>query len=80
MDEDMPAVVTSPLVASTNKTPWQLRQITISKDEQIENVNKLLADGWRLLSIGYQADSKVVYVVGRAEEKPRHRPGFLGGD
>lgn len=79
MDDDIP-VVASPLVASTNKTPWQLRQITISKDEQIEEVNKLLVDGWKLMSIGYRSDSKVIYVLGRTEEKPRHRPGFLGGD
>ncbi|PKO21817.1 MAG: hypothetical protein CVU38_12550 [Chloroflexi bacterium HGW-Chloroflexi-1] len=57
----------------------QLRQITVASDEEIASVNQLLADGWRLVSIGYRPDG-VVYVLGRAEERPRHRAGFLAAD
>jgi hypothetical protein len=64
---------------SNDKGIQQLQQVTIKADDQIEAVNKLLADGWRLLSIGYQSNA-TVYVLGQAKEKSRHRPGFLGGD
>lgn len=54
----------------------QLKQITIQEDDEIEKVNELLADGWRVLSIG-QRDDATVYVLGRMEEKQKSRTGFL---
>jgi hypothetical protein len=69
----------TPMVMAGDKTFAQLRQVTVNADEQIENVNQLLADGWRLVSIGYHANA-TVYVLGRAEDKPKHRPGFLTGE
>ena len=54
----------------------QLKQITIREDAEIEKVNELLADGWRVLSIG-QRDDATVYVLGRMEEKQKSRTGFL---
>jgi len=54
----------------------QLKQITIREDDEIEKVNELLADGWRVLSIG-QRDDATVYVLGRMEEKQKSRTGFL---
>jgi len=56
----------------------QLKQITVREDEDIARVNELLADGWRVLSIGQRSDA-TVYVLGRAEEKQRIRTGFLPG-
>jgi hypothetical protein len=54
----------------------QLKQVTVADDEDIAKVNELLAEGWRLLSIGQRADA-TVYVLGRSEEKQRTRTGFL---
>ncbi len=54
----------------------QLKQITIREDDDIAKVNELLADGWRVLSIGQRSDA-TVYVLGRTEEKQRSRTGFL---
>ncbi len=54
----------------------QLKQVTVAEDDDISKVNQLLADGWRLLSIGQRAEA-TVYVLGRAEEKQRTRTGFL---
>jgi hypothetical protein len=68
-----------PMVFSGDKAVTQLRQITVTSDTEIENVNSLLADGWRLLNIGYHSNA-TVYVLGQTEEKPRHRPGFLSAD
>jgi hypothetical protein len=56
----------------------QLRQVTVRKDDEVSQVNDLLAEGWRLVSIGYAADG-TVYVLGRTEEKQRQRTGFLPG-
>jgi hypothetical protein len=77
MDEpDMLTDVTPPLVPSRDKTVAQLLQVTITADEEISKVNTLLAEGWRVVSIGYHSEA-TVYVLGRTEDKPRHRPGFL---
>jgi hypothetical protein len=73
------ADVQGPVILSGDKTVTQLYQVTITADHQIENVNKLLSEGWRLLSVGYQPNS-TVYVLGRMDEKPKHRPGFLAGE
>lgn len=54
----------------------QLKQITIRNDDEIEQVNALLAEGWRVLNIGHRSDA-TVYVLGRMEEKQRTRTGFL---
>lgn len=53
-----------------------LRQVTVRADAEVEAVNGLLADGWRLVSVGQRPDA-TVYVLGRSEEKPRQRAGFL---
>jgi hypothetical protein len=54
----------------------QLKQVTVREDDEIASVNELLADGWRVLSIGQRSDA-TVYVLGRTEEKQRSRTGFL---
>ena len=54
----------------------QLKQVTVREDEDIARVNDLLAEGWRVLSIGQRSDA-TVYVLGRVEEKQRTRTGFL---
>jgi hypothetical protein len=54
----------------------KLKQVTVREDEDIAVVNDLLAEGWRVLSIGQRSDS-TVYVLGRMEEKHRSRTGFL---
>ena len=54
----------------------QLKQITIREDDDIARVNDLLAEGWRVLSIGQRSDA-TVYVLGRTEEKQHTRTGFL---
>jgi hypothetical protein len=53
-----------------------LKQMTIREDDDITKVNDLLADGWRVLSIGQRSDA-TVYVLGRKDEKQRTRTGFL---
>ena len=53
-----------------------LKQITVREDDDIAKVNDLLAEGWRVLSIGQRSDA-TVYVLGRTEEKQRSRTGFL---
>jgi len=68
-----------PVVAPAERPFTELRQVTVTADEQIESVNRLLAEDWRLVSIGYRPDG-VVYVLGRTEEKPKHRAGFLTAD
>ena len=69
----------TPTIASREETYTQLRQVTIAQDEQISSINQLLAEGWRLVSIGYRPDA-TVYVLGRIDEKPKHRTGFLAAE
>jgi hypothetical protein len=57
----------------------QVCQVTVTEDEQAARVNELLADGWRIVDIGYRPDA-TVYVLGRIEDKPKHRTGFLTAD
>jgi hypothetical protein len=66
----------TPTVTPSEQTYTQLCQVTIMKDDDIASVNQLLAEGWRLVSIGHRPDA-AVYVLGRMEEKPKHRTGFL---
>jgi hypothetical protein len=69
----------SPVVMAGDKTVTQLRQVTVTTDEGIAQVNELLRDGWKLVSVGFHTNA-TVYVLGRMDEKPRHRPGFLGAE
>ena len=69
-DVDTPSVVPAP------PSFTELAQVSIKSDSEIDRVNELLRDGWRLVSVGYRPDA-TVFVLGRTEEKPRHRAGFL---
>jgi hypothetical protein len=69
----------TPTVVPGERGFTQLRQVTVKNDEEIAAVNALLADGWRLASIGQRADA-TVYVLGRTQEKPRRGAGFLGAE
>jgi hypothetical protein len=62
---------------ATDEIPFkQLRQVTVETDEGIEEVNQLLTDGWKLITIGHTAQA-TVYVLGRSEDKPKRATGFL---
>ena len=69
-DVEAPSVMPAPPAFT------ELAQVSISADTEIDRVNELLRDGWRLVSVGYRADA-TVFILGRMEEKPRHRAGFL---
>ncbi|HEX9114850.1 MAG TPA: hypothetical protein VGA61_02190 [Anaerolineae bacterium] len=77
MEEEMEPTPTQPSVTAVTpeKQFAKLRQVTVGKDEEIENVNQLLDDGWRLISIGYRPDA-TVFVLGQLEERRRNRAGF----
>ncbi len=77
MEEEMEAAATQPTLMAVppEKQFAKLRQVTVHGDEEIENVNQLLGDGWRLISIGYRPDA-TVFVLGQMEEKHRARAGF----
>jgi hypothetical protein len=70
------AEMTTPSIAIDELPFRQLRQVTIELDDRIEEVNQLLADGWKLVSIGHTAQA-TVYVLGRTDEKPRRSTGFI---
>jgi hypothetical protein len=57
----------------------ELRQVTVRADDEIAQVNALLAEGWRLAKIGHISDA-TVYVLGKSEEKKRAKTGFLTAD
>jgi hypothetical protein len=70
----------TPVVATTGERQFtNLCQVTITEDEQITRVNQLLAEGWQLVNVGQRSDA-TVYVLGRLEDKPRHKTGFLAAD
>jgi hypothetical protein len=69
----------TPVVRPAEPSFRQLRQVTVTADGEISAVNELLADGWQLVGIGYRPDA-TVYVLGRLEERPRHRAGFLAAE
>jgi len=69
----------TPSIASEEIAFKQLRQVTVEADDRIEDVNQLLADGWKLITIGHTAQA-TVYVLGRSEEKPRRSTGFVPND
>lgn len=72
---DMP----TPTVSPDEPGIRQLKQVTVRNDEEIATVNQLLADGWRVVSIGQRPDA-TVYVLGRDEKKQKPRTGFLHPD
>ncbi len=75
-EEEMETGMQPPMVAVTPEKPFaRLRQVTVHKDAEVEEVNKLLADGWRLVGIGYRPDA-TVYVLGQMEDKRKQRTGF----
>jgi hypothetical protein len=57
----------------------ELKQVTVRADDEIAQVNALLAEGWRLVKIGHINDA-TVYVLGKTEEKKRAKTGFLTVD
>ena len=69
----------TPVAMSGERQYTQLCQVTVTEDEQTARVNELLADGWRIVDIGHRPDA-TVYVLGRMEDKPKHRTGFLTAD
>jgi len=69
----------TPVAMSGERQYTQLCQVTVTEDEQAARVNELLADGWRIVDIGQRPDA-TVYVLGRMEDKPKHRTGFLTSD
>ncbi len=66
----------TPTIAAEDMAFKKLRQVTVEADERIEEVNQLLADGWKLITIGHTAQA-TVYVLGRSEDKPKRTTGFL---
>ncbi len=68
--------VDTPSVIQAQPIITQLAQVSVGADSEMTRVNELLADGWRLVSVGYRADA-TIFILGRTEEKPRHRAGFI---
>ena len=68
-----------PMAAPDERIFAELKQVTVRADDQIAEVNALLAEGWRLVRIGHINDA-TVYVLGKTEEKKRARTGFLTVD
>lgn len=71
--------ITPPLAAPDEQPFSELKQITVRADDEIAQVNALLAEGWRLVKIGQLSDA-TVYILGRRADKPKHRTGFLAVD
>ncbi len=71
--------ITPPIAAPDERPFSELKQVTVRADDEISQVNILLADGWRLVKIGQRSDA-TVYVLGRMADKPKHRTGFLAVD
>jgi hypothetical protein len=69
----------TPIAMPGERQYTQLCQVTVTDDEQIDRVNELLANGWRIVDIGHRSDA-TVYVLGRLEDKPKHGTGFLAVD
>jgi ribulose bisphosphate carboxylase small subunit len=72
----MTDTISAPVAPLHERQFTRLTQITVVSDDQISAVNQLLAEGWRLVSIGYRNDA-TVYVLGWREDKPKPRAGFL---
>lgn len=69
-------VIADPTETSKLGNIAELKQVSVAVDADIALVNEQLADGWRLLHIGYLHD-RMVYVLGRPVEQSRRRTGFL---
>lgn len=54
----------------------EIKQVSVSADSEIDAVNELLAEGWRLVHIAHLSD-RIVYVLARPVERGRRRAGFL---
>ena len=74
----MPEIIT-PAIAPDEPGFRQLKQVTVRNDAEIEAVNQLLTEGWRVISIGQRSDA-TVYVLGRIDAKQKTRTGFLQSD
>jgi len=70
------AELRTPIVSPGKPTFTELCQVTITNDEQISSVNRLLAEGWQLVHIGQRSDA-TVYVLGQMANEPKHHTGFL---
>ncbi len=68
-----------PVAAPDERFFSELKQVTVRADDEIAQVNALLAEGWRLAKIGHISDA-TVYVLGKTEEKKRAKTGFLTAD
>lgn len=68
-----------PIATPDERSFGELKQITVRADDEITQVNALLAEGWRLVKIGHISDA-TVYVLGKTEEKKRAKTGFLTAD
>jgi hypothetical protein len=71
--------VQPPMVTPNERQFTQLCHITVRNDVEIAAVNQLLSEGWRIMHIGQRPDA-TVFVLGRLEEKQKHRTGFLTND
>ncbi len=68
--------ITPPVVAPDERLFSELKQVTVRADDEITQVNALLAEGWRLAKIGHVSDA-TVYVLGRdGGEEAGQGPGF----
>lgn len=71
--------ISAPTISPDEPGFRELKQITVHSDDDIQLVNQLLADGWRLVSIGQRPEA-TVYVLGRVDKKQKPRTGFLQSD
>ena len=54
----------------------EVKQVYVAADDEINAVNALLQDGWRLLHVGH-TNKHTVYVLGRPPQQSRRRTGFV---
>jgi hypothetical protein len=53
----------------------EIRQVSVTADEDVNAVNTLLADGWKLLHVGH-TNQHTVYVLGKPTPAAKRRTGF----
>jgi hypothetical protein len=53
----------------------EVMQISVAADEDVDAINALLADGWKLLHIGHTSQH-TVYVLGKPSQASKRRTGF----
>jgi hypothetical protein len=53
----------------------EIRQVSVAADEDVNAVNALLADGWKLLHVGH-TNQHTVYVLGKPAQASKRRTGF----